>query len=168
MAMWKTRITRHVNIGGLVFEVPERSKDSTKNQTTSLLAMLQQRLCQCPENLRLDSKGTDYRVWQRKRQGNIPLRLCYTYCFSSSCIRSYSESEQPVEQKEAQCLQFDKEGEMLTAEHQPCVEKAAVTVKEMREMNVKTSYFALGKSEDARGQFPSHFESSCFQKCKFL
>lgn len=57
---------------------------------------------------------------------------------------------------------------MLTAEDQPCVEKAAVTAKGMREMNVKTSYFALGKREDARGQFPSHFEGLRFQKCKFL
>lgn len=45
---------------------------------------------------------------------------------------------------------------MLTAADQPCVETAAVTVKEMREMNVKTSYFALGKKKDARGQCPRH------------
>lgn len=61
-----------------------------------------------------------------------------------------------MEQKDAKCLQIDKEGEMRTAADQPCVEKAAVTVKEMREMNVKTSYFALGKKKDARGPCPRH------------
>lgn len=70
-------------------------------------------------------------------------------------------------QKDAKCLQFDKEGEMLTAADQLCVEKAAVTVKEKREMNVNTSYFYWGRGKMPEGN-ALVIEGSRLQKCKFL
>lgn len=42
-----------------------------------------------------------------------------------------------MEQKDAKRLQFDKTGEMFKVADQPSVEKAAVTVKEIRGINLK-------------------------------
>lgn len=56
-----------------------------------------------------------------------------------------------MEQKDAKCLQFDKAREMFKVADQPSVEKAAVTVKEMKGINLKPPILYQGRGTMPEG-----------------